>query len=470
MTAHPISRILPQGGSRPSALASVLAPPRAPARFRRFWRAGALGLLAALMAPAPGTTQTSAGFSLAIGTTAPTHPLFVGATPGPFSAGMVSAGAGVTGAITTGVAWSHPQPVATGWSHGPRRSRRHWGASQLTPSCWSAWKDPWFAHWPYCDASGFAAWAWMPAVHPWGWTYAHPVPVGFIYQGHAHAFPRSPRVRHRSPMHGWVFAMSITFGPQWAPPPLWYAGIIHAPVTTIHVVHRPLWTVQEPPSRSGPRGVPTFGGAGWVTQPQFKEDPGAPPRMATPRGAASQGATSTSSATAAPTPASSAGQPTNAARGASSPATTPATTRVPDTPRPPSVPMRAPAPSTGPAPSAPTRPQAAPGNVTSPPADRVPTPASRGAAPAATATRAPAAMPGRAPAPSARPQPGTPESRSATRTTAPASAGPAATTAPSARPAPTGRANPAPSPSSRPAATTPRAPGTTTPAAAPRGR
>jgi len=509
MTAHPIPRVPLQGGSRPSPLAPVLVP----ARFRRAARAGALGLLAALVAPAPGTTQTSVGLSLAIGTTAPVHPLFVGATPGSYSVGMhsadvLSAAAVSTGVVTMGVAWAHPQPVASGWGHGPRRSWRHRSASRLTPSCWSAWKDPWFAHWPYCDSGGFAAWAWMPAVHPWGWTYAYPVPVGLIYQGHAHAYPRSPRVRHRSPMHGWAFAMSVSFGPPWAPPPLWYAGMVYAPVTTIHVVQRPLWTVQEPPARSGPRGAPTFGGAGWVTQPEYKEDPGAPPRTATPRGAASQGTTATETPTGTSTPASSVGVPTNVARGASSPATTPATTRAPEASRPSTVPARTPAPSTSPAPSARTRPQMAPGNVTSAPTDRAPAPAAREAAPTATspratAPRAPAAMPGRAPAPapsastppparsapaaappsrsaappapppSTRPQAGNagaPASRPATRGADPASAGPAAPTAPSARPGPARGASPAPSPSSGPAATAPRTPGTTTPTAAPRRR
>lgn len=450
MSAHPISHLhrpwevqfsSPTRASSPSGM-----------RIRRMvlgaLRASTLGLLAALIAPSPGTTQTSVGFSLSIGATAPSHPLFIGATPGAFSgsiasAAVVSPGMVMSGVVTTGVAWAHPQPAWNGWGPDHRRSWRHRRASRLNPSCWSAWKDPWFAHWPYCDAGGFAAWTWIPVAHPWGWTYAHPVAVGLISQGHAHAYPRSHRVRHRDPGHVWALAMSIGFGPHWSPPPLWYGGMVYAPVPVIHVVNRPLWTVQAPPAQTVARGGPTFGGAGWVTQPEYKEDPAAPLRTAAPRGVTSQGTPPVpAQATAA-----SAGEPSRGARGVASPTTTPSpttppsTTRVVEDARTPAVQSRAPAPSTRPAASAPTRPPVAPGRVTTQPANPAPAPAARGAAPAptavrapaGTATRAPSATSGRAPAPAPSASPGPP-----TRST------------PAASPSTRNPAAPAPAPSARP--------------------
>jgi len=509
MSAQPTDRTLPNPGWRPF--------PWTRFRVRRAVCTGAIGLLAAIVSPAPGATQSSVGFSLAIGATAPAHPLFIGATPGAHSVGMVSAGMVSAGVVSTGVAWGHHQ---TAWGHGSPRSWRHRSASRLTPSCWSAWKDPWFAHWPYCDAGGFAAWTWMPAVHPWGWTYAHPVPVGFMYPVHpVHAHARSHRLRHHSPVRGWAFAMSVGFGPHWPPPPFWYAGwypaMVYAPVTVVHVVHRPLWTVHEPPPRSAPRGAPTFGGGGWVTQPEYKEDPGAPPRTATPRGAAAQGPTPTATSTPGPAPASgptagrvsdraadrtstpgpapatSAGAPTNGARGVAAPATTPATTpagtpattRVPETSRPSTAPARTSPPATGPAPTAPAArgtgpaasspraPAAQPGSAPSRAPAAGPTQPSRSAPAAAPSRSAPPA----APAPSAAPRSGSPAAaapRPATRTAAPASASPApAPSSPSAaRPAPAARANPAPPPAARPAATPSPTPGTSPPPAATRGR
>jgi hypothetical protein len=138
------------------------------------------------------------------------------------------------------------------------------------------------AGWP-CVQTPYPVWYGHRPVHcPPGLAIAH----GWHRSAYHH---RPGRHRFVRPGLGWSFSIVIgnrgaPYWTAWAHYPYVYAPYAYVVPPPILVTPRPVWIVHRPPRQAPPpRATPGMGTGGWVTNPVYKEDPGAPTRVATPR-------------------------------------------------------------------------------------------------------------------------------------------------------------------------------------------
>ena len=232
--------------SEPSPFPST--PPRSRST-RKPALAGVPLLLTLLLAAAPLEAQSvGVGFAAStFGTTFQTQSsLWFGVTPG-FHGSWVSSG--LSGGLVNyryGV-----RRTQRGW-RGHRGPDHHYGYGYRGGSCWDLLWDPWSSYWPGCPPSWAAGLWWPYQSAAWGWLGYPSYPVY-----HAAYSP----LGH----HGWSIGVHLSFASHWGVDP--YAW------RTIYVDTRPRWVVSPTPRVVRAGLSPRIRSGGWVSQPQYKEDP-----------------------------------------------------------------------------------------------------------------------------------------------------------------------------------------------------
>jgi len=252
--------------------------------------------------------------------------VFPGAAPGQVSVGVgLSAHAGTSApALLTWTPAHHVHAAGLAGSYG------YGGPDLFLWSSMSSRPHVMVAGWP-CVHTPYPVW--------YGHRPVHCPPGLAIARGwHPSAYHHRPG-RHRfvRPGTGFGWSLSIVIGnwgapywTAWAHYPYGYAPYAYVVPPPILVAPRPVWIVHRPHRQApAPRSMPGMGTGGWVTNPVYKEDPGAPARVATTRASQEAAGVARSSVAPARSPGQATGGP--AAREAvRSGSTEPGTARTPD--------------------------------------------------------------------------------------------------------------------------------------------